>query len=108
MAYSPNATLPDSQEGILQGILLTLQQMVSNTGFPDPLTRRTRVLLEAVTAANISTNVAQLNGTAPVTGLGASAAGVLRVTPSNDTFAGLPSTAPQIGLITIYQNIITQ
>jgi hypothetical protein len=86
MAYSPNATLPDSQEGILQA-------------------RRTRVLIEAATATNMSVNCNQFQGQAVGVGLGVSTTGSIRVCPSNDTQAGLPVSIVPSNLSIIYSNI---
>lgn len=84
-----------------------LQILVSNSGLPDPLTRRARVLIEAVTATNISMNAAQWAGTAGVTGLGPAVAGAPRVTPSSDTNAGVPAYHTQAALHVVYNAIAT-
>lgn len=113
MAYTPNAVLPDSQEGILLGILEALNQLVSNSGVRDPLTGRQRVTVEANVAlpANQSTNIAQWNGQTAVTGIGASGNGAPRVTPSSDVIAGVTSIIQiqqqwaNAGLVSLYANI---
>lgn len=87
MAYDPNATLPDSQDGTLQAILDQLIILVARTAIPDQ-SSRTRVTVDAP----LSENVAQVNGITVLTGAGASGTGTQRVTPANDTVACINST----------------
>jgi len=102
MAYDPNSPLPNSQEGLLQSILQTLQQLLGNTSFPDAA-KRTRVVVDAALpagaaiigalTANQSVNVGQINAVTPLMNAGVSGTGSLRVTPANDTVAGIANPA---------------
>ncbi len=113
MAYDPNSPVSDSQEGIFLGILETLNALLSTAGGIDPLTRRLRVVVESNAAlpANQSSNVAQFGGNNVVTGVGASGNGIPRVTPSNDTVAGLTAVTQvqqswhNVALAQLYANI---
>jgi len=112
MAFSPNAVLPDEQSAYLQNIVALLEQLVSNNGLCDP-NRRTRVAVETIVAlpANQSTNIAQWNGQATVSGVGAGGNGAPRVTPSTDTLAGvgavtqIPQAWNNAPLAILYANI---
>lgn len=102
MAYDPTSPLPDTQEGILQAILLALNTLVANSPIADPATRR----------GTIQT----IGGNVPLFGAGPSASATggatLRVSPANDTLAGAtiqgskpPQDINSAGLINLYQFI---
>lgn len=113
MSYSPNAVLPDSQEGILLGLLETLNALLSTAAGIDPLTRRLRVTVESNVAlpANQSSNVAQFGGNNVVTGTGVGGNGIPRVTPSSDTVSGITAATQvqqswhNVALGQLYSNI---
>ena len=89
MALLPTSALPDAQEGIIQDIVLLLQQILSRLPQTDPATGRLRTLIEAFTATNASVNVNQFGGQAVNIGTGVASTGTPRVTPSSDTLAGV-------------------
>lgn len=107
MGFQPpqSSALSADQEGLLTLLATLMGMAVSNSSTPDPLTRRQRVVIEAATATNMSVNAAQVNSTAWLTGIGAGGTGAPRVTPSNDTQAGLPVMHTQANLSTIYNAI---
>ena len=123
MAFSPVISLSSNDitstndTGTLQAILTVLIAINSRLPYPDPGTQRMRVQIESelagftlpvALAGSQSTNVAQINAVAALTGPGTTLGGAaLRVAPGNDTLAGQPAQLPPPNLYTIYSGIVT-
>ena len=98
MAYSPESPLPQTQEGLLQAILVTLNAMVPLIPVQDLANRRLRLTRMADSVPNL--------------GIGATTANTPRVVAADDTFLGADNTISQVavdmnaaGLAEIYDNI---